>query len=235
LRDFLQSSRPQKLLQQVQEKCILVLGWDGTMLRAIGQHHSENIPFLWVNFGHKGFLLNDYSWIEWEPREYESRQYPLLDVSQNSQKLWSAFNDINIYSPEGKAIAMDVDIGAWNISLWWDGVVIATPAGSTWHSKSYGWPILPHKSENLVISPKWNIWAQTPKVIDNPSPISIKNTKRKFPFALNIDGVQQFISGADEDVEIQVQKSSHIVHLLISKEHTRDWDNKVLTEQGFNS
>lgn len=235
LREFLSSNRAKKLLEQVKEKCILVLGWDGTMLRAIGEHHGENIPFLWVNFGHKGFLLNDYMWIEWEPRKYESREYPLLDVSQNKQRLWSAFNDVHIYSPEWKAISLDMDIWVWNVSLWWDGVIIATPAWSTWHSKSYHGPILPHKSENLVISPKWNIKTQTPKVIDNPSPISIKNTGRKFPFALNIDGVQQFISEQDKDVEIEIQKSSRNVHLLISSEHSRDWDNKVLAEQGFNS
>jgi hypothetical protein len=72
-------------------------------------------------------------------------------------------------------------------------------------------------------------------VIDNPSPISIKNTGRKFPFALNIDGVQQFISQQDRDVEIEIQKSSRSVHLLISSEHSQNWDNKVLAEQGFNS
>lgn len=235
LREFLQSNRARKLLQQVKQKCILVLGWDGTMLRAIGEHHHENTAFLWVNFGHKGFLLNDYMWIEWEACEYESRQYPLLDVSQNGEKIGSAFNDINLYSPEGKAISLDMDIGVWNVSLWWDGVIVASPAGSTGHSKSYGWPILPHKSENLVITPKWDISGQTPKVIDNPHPISIKNTGRKFPLALNIDGVQQSISQQDQDIHLEIQKSSNQVRVLISQKHLKDWDNKVLTEQGFNS
>ena len=235
LRNFIETGEPQKLMQQVKQKCILVLGWDGTMLRAIGEHYWENIPFLWVNFGHKGFLLNDQSWIGWENSEYESRQYPLLDVFQNTHRVWSAFNDVHIYSPEWKAISLDMDIGAWNVSLWWDGVIVATPAWSTWHSKSYGWPVLPHKSENLVISPKWNIGVQTPKVIDNPYPISIKNVGRQFPFALNIDGAQQFVSKENTDVEIEIRKSAHCVHLLISAENSQDWDNKVLREQGFNS
>jgi len=235
LRDFLSSNRATKLLEQVKEKCILVLGGDETMLRAIWAHHRENIPFLWVNFGHKGFLLNNREWIKWETCTYESRQYPLLDVIQNGQVLWNAFNDIHIYSPDWKAISLDMDIGAGNLSLWWDGVIVASPAGSTGHSKSYGWPILPHRSENIVISPKWDIWVQSPKVIDDLCPISIKNAWRKFSFALNIDGVQQYISEQDQDVTLEIQKSSHNVRLLISQDYSRDWDNKVLTEQGFSS
>lgn len=95
--------------------------------------------------------------------------------------------------------------------------------------------MLPHKSENLVITPKGNIGSQSPKVIDDPSVIRIENKERKYPLAINIDGTLCSLSQQDEDIAIEIVKSSQKVALLISKHHLTDWDNKVLEEQGFTS
>lgn len=93
--------------------------------------------------------------------------------------------------------------------------------------------MLPHKSEALVITPKGNITPASPKVIDDSFPLRIQNTCRKYPFALNIDGVQNFVSQNDEDIEIEIKKSQKKVRLLIDRTHLKDWDNKVMQEQGF--
>lgn len=223
------------LLKSIKGRVVIVLWWDGTMLRAIWKHHQENIPFLGLNFWHKWFLLNDTSWTFPEIPEFTQRKYPLLEVRKNWVEIWIAFNDVNIYSPQWKAISLDMDIGLGKISLWWDGAIIASPAGSTGHSKSYGWPILPHKSENIVISPKWNIDPQSPKVIDDQFPIHIKNSWRMYPLWINIDGILSETTQQDEEIRLEIRKSSRNIILLISEKHTINWDNKVLLEQGFNS
>lgn len=233
MRDFLQNTYMSALLESIKERCILVLGWDGTMLRAIGEHASKRLPFLWLNFGHKGFLLNDISWSYPEISQFSSRYYPLLDVQLNDENMGSAFNDIHLYSPEWKAIALDIQNGSGKLELWWDGMILATPAGSTGHSKSYGGAILPHISENIVVTPKGNIQPQTPKVLSDTSPVYIRNTGRTYPLALNIDGNQVFISEMGSELSLEIKKSAETVRLLIVTKHLQDWDNKVMQEQGF--
>ena len=58
LNDFLNSDLLKELINNFKEKIIVVLGWDGTMLRAIKENYDKNMPFLWINFWHKWFLLN---------------------------------------------------------------------------------------------------------------------------------------------------------------------------------
>ena len=95
--------------------------------------------------------------------------------------------------------------------------------------------MLPHKSEALVITPKGNITPASPKVIDDSFPLRIQNTGRKYPVALNIDGVQNFVSQSEQDIEIEIKKSQKQVRPLIERTHLKDWDNKVMQEQGFSS
>ena len=70
---------------EVTEKpnCILVLGGDGTMLRAIRKYGNLRVPFLGLNAGHLGFLLNNAETIlqnPFPPKELLLRQLPLLYV-----------------------------------------------------------------------------------------------------------------------------------------------------------
>lgn len=233
LREFIDSTYIPALLESIQKQCILVLGWDGTMLKAIGKHGNEKVPFLGINFGHKGFLLNHPRWIFPEIPRFETRKYPLLELRNNGKIIGEAFNDIHLYSPEWKVISLNISNGFWKLNLRWDGMILSTPAGSTGHSHSHGWPILPHKSQNLVITPKGNMDPQSPKALDDEYIIQIRNTWRQYPLAINLDGEQKYISQPDEQIELEVQKSQKTVSLLIAKNHLQDWDNKVMQEQGF--
>ena len=108
LREFVENSYIHALLESVQKQCILVLGGDGTMLRAIAEHAEKDLPFLGVNFGHKGFLLNSPKWIFPEIGNFQERHYPLLEVRKNTELLSTAFNDIHLYSSEGKALELEI-------------------------------------------------------------------------------------------------------------------------------
>jgi len=121
----------------------------------------------------------------------------------------------------------------WELTLSWDGALVATPAGSTGHSKSYFWPVIPHASSSLIITPKGNSSPEAPKIITDTSTINISNSGRKFPLAVNIDGVQRFVSQYDEKVDLEITKLSDTVTLLIESNHTSDWDAKVMQQQWF--
>jgi len=234
LSNFIESQDIIHLVESIPEDVILVLWWDGTMLNAIGHHHNDGRSFLGLNFGHKWFLLNHREWVT-RDSGFITRKYPLLEVSQNGEQKWVWFNDVNVYSPHGKVLELDIsrkDIG--KIQLKWDGVLVSTPAWSTWHSRSYGSPSLPHNSNNIIITPKGNIKDEKAKIVDaNGTPLIISNTWRKFAVTVNIDGNESFWSGCQEDISVEIRKIPDKVKLLISQDHEQDWDNKVMQEQGF--
>jgi len=231
---FLKSQDIHHLIEKIGQDIIIVLGWDGSMLNTIWKYHDDGRAFLGLNFWHKWFLLNNREWFD-KDASFIVRKYPLLEVSQNGEKKWVWFNDINIFNPDGKAIQLDISrTDIWKINLRWDGVLIATPAWSTWHSKSYRWPIIPHNSDQVIITPKWDIEGAHPQIIDgNGKPLIIKNTGRKFEVKVNIDGNLGVLSKYDEDMCIEIRRIPDKVKLLIAEEHKQDWDNKVTREQGF--
>lgn len=53
IRAFIESLEIMRIIETVRENFVMVLGGDGTMLRAIHAHHSDNLPFVGVNFGTK--------------------------------------------------------------------------------------------------------------------------------------------------------------------------------------
>lgn len=233
LQAYLKRENLDRVLASTQKEVILVLWWDGTMLRAIRENHDRRKAFLWINFWTKGFLLNDASWIT-EENHFIERSYPLLWVSQNKKRIGVGFNDIHLYSPEWKFIELDILLDdRWELNLSWDWAIIATPAGSTGHSKSYFWPVIPHVISSLIVTPKGNTTPEAAKLISDTTAITIHSGWRRFPLAVNIDWVQVSISKHDEPVELEVRKLQESITLLIEWNHTQDWDEKVMQQQWF--
>lgn len=232
LRDFLKSLEFKRLKSSINEQIVIALGWDGTMLWAIGKHHEKDIPFLWINFWTKGFLLNDKKWIS-EDNSFSPRNYPLMEARNKWEKLWVFFNDLNIYSPEKKMISLALSSNCWKLDLNWDWVMISTPAGSTGHNKSYYGPILPHNSEHIIIHPQWNISPQSPKTINSDTHIAIQNTWRMMWLWVNLDGQQRHLTQNGWNIDVEISKLARSIRLLISENHLKYWDDKVMQEQGF--
>ncbi len=232
LLNFLQKKNLENFLENIQQKVVLVLGGDWTMLRAVKENYDKSLPFLWINFGSKWFLLNDKEYLQKE-NNYTSRQYPLLEIIENDELIWTALNDVNIYSPNWKVV--DIDIALENnqeTNIKWDWVIISTPAGSTGHNKSYAWPMLPHTSTHLIVTPKWSLTPQSSKVIDWSKILTIENSGRKNSVWINADGNQILVW---TNVSLEIKKSKKEVEFLILENYLEQWDNKVLWEQGFTS
>lgn len=152
-------------------ECIVVLGGDGTMLKAIREHWHRRIPFLGIHTGHKGYLMNHVSL---GPRDIESlwknlvvRQSPLLYVEAEAihgerlQRL--AFNDAWVERKGGQAawIKVSVNHHVRIKKLIADGVLVATAAGSSAYARAMGgvplyvdWPGLVLIGSN-VSDPNW--------------------------------------------------------------------------------
>ncbi len=152
-------------------ECILVVGGDGALLRAARNMAERNmaernIPLIGINTGHVGYLceLEEETAIQGIRRLLDGEDYVverrmLLSGRSISQAGISeerlALNDIVIYRC-GALQVMDLVIsvnGEYLNTYSADGIIVATPTGSTAYSMSAGGPIVDPKAELLVVTP----------------------------------------------------------------------------------
>lgn len=144
---------------------MLSLGGDGTMLSAVSIIKDTGIPIAGINFGRLGFLANIQ---KTEIKEslnkildgtYTIEQRVLLSVEAPGRDLFNkenfALNDITVFRFDSSAmITVNAVINGELLNSYWaDGLIIATPTGSTAYSLSCGGPILMPGSGNFVITP----------------------------------------------------------------------------------
>lgn len=203
------------------------------MLEAIALNYQRKQPFLGINLGNKGFLLNDLSVLTGEAH-FEKRKYPLLEC-KCAWKKKVALNEFDIKAGEGKMLDLNISLGEWHdIHVLWDGLIISTPTGSTWYNSSLWWPILPYGLNTYVLTPKapWKPKGLAPIILKDTVKLTLETMGRNSPLEIYADG-REFIKTQEKNIEISIKKSTHQVTLLISKKHLSYWDNKVLEEQGF--
>lgn len=142
----------------------LVIGGDGTILRATYDAAPLGIPILGINMGRLGFLS------ELEPDEIhllenvlsgdysiEPRMMLAASVEREGQTLFQAhaLNDVCINrAPDRKILSLDILSDRQSIARFRaDGVIISTPTGSTAYSMSAGGPIIEPTLQNMTITP----------------------------------------------------------------------------------
>ena len=141
------------------ELCV-VLGGDGTILRALRSYAGTDVPVFAVNFGEIGFLatlepdeLGDDGFERAFRREFEVLALPALSVEAGGE-IHVAINDVSIHRRTGHrvanlAYALDgEEVGRVRC----DGLVVSTPAGSTGYNLANGGPILAWGVEGFVVS-----------------------------------------------------------------------------------
>jgi NAD+ kinase len=137
----------------------IVLGGDGTILRALRRYAGTTVPVFAVNFGDIGFLATI------EPEElsegvrrafegdFELLKLPaiVLDVATGPER---AINDIAIHRRAGARVAEIAYVldGEELGSVRCDGLVVATPAGSTGYNLANGGPVMAWGVEGFVVS-----------------------------------------------------------------------------------
>jgi NAD+ kinase len=138
---------------------VFVLGGDGTILTALRRHAGTGIPVFAVNFGQVGFLATV------EPQELEEAfalayrgEFDLLRLPaialEAPDGIQAAINDVSIHRKVGQRVAMlAYAMGGEEVgSVRCDGLVVATPAGSTGYNLANGGPVLAWGVAGYVIS-----------------------------------------------------------------------------------
>ena len=144
---------------------MLSLGGDGTMLSAVSIVRDSNIPIAGINFGRLGFLANiQKSEIQQALEQifagkYHIQKRALLTVEAEGRTLFGgenfALNDITVFRFDSSSmITINANLNGELLNSYWsDGLIIATPTGSTAYSLSCGGPIIMPGSGNFVITP----------------------------------------------------------------------------------
>ncbi len=143
----------------------LVIGGDGTILRAAEITHVSGTPVLGVNLGHVGFLAEaEYDDVESTIDAIVHKRYTAEDrttievsVQRDGEVVWSSFalNEASVEkAARQRMLEVVVEIDGRPLSRWGcDGVVCATPTGSTAYNFSAGGPIVWPGVEALMVVP----------------------------------------------------------------------------------
>ncbi|NQT77276.1 MAG: NAD kinase [Bacteroidetes bacterium] len=189
---------------------VFSIGGDGTLLDTVSLVRDSGIPVLGINLGRLGFL-SSISRDEIIPAvelvmkgEYTLEQRTLLRLKTKKNLFGDfsyALNDLTVTRKDSTAlivIHVYVD-GVFLNSYWADGLIVATPTGSTAYSLSSGGPIVAPGSENFVITPiaPHNLTIR-PIVISDKSEIRIKVDGRDKNFLVSLDSKTDIIEAGDE-------------------------------------
>ena len=201
---------------------IIAVGGDGTFLRAASIVCKLNLPILGINLGGLGFLTDirkeeiDKIFAEIKSRDYTIQERFFLKADLNDGEN-IALNDIVFSSTDIRVIDLDIYVNEGFVTrLSGDGLIIATPTGSTAYSLSSGGPIVKPGTEAIIITPICpHSFTFRPIVIDDRSRLLIKAKEK---CRLIFDG--QRLAALDSGQEVSVEKNSNTLKVLKFK----DWD-----------
>jgi NAD+ kinase len=205
--------------------CVLVLGGDGTFLSAVRWIGDRSIPVLGVKFGEVGFLAEITedrlipliaSILQGEFTT-QPRMRLLVTVLRNQRRraVETVLNDVVINKGALARLAnIETSIDDHYLTIYRaDGLIIATPTGSTAYSLAAGGPVVHPAVPAIVMTPICPFTlTNRPLIIPNSSTISIRLEKSAADIMLTCDG-QQGIEITAEDTII-IRKSPHPIHMI---------------------
>ncbi len=190
---------------------LIVIGGDGTILRAIRETDDFSIPILSVNRGTVGFLAETsleeadtlLPFLLSGKGQIEERSLLKVIVERGKKKLWSGYVLNEAVIAQG-AIARLIDIRVLVnkeelATFHADGVIVATPTGSTAYSLSAGGPIVHPRLQSVIVTPiNPHSFTQKPIVLPCDTPVRMEVIARKNKFkdtqvSLTLDG-QTYLS-----------------------------------------
>ena len=204
------------------------VGGDGTLLESVTYAAKQEIPILGINTGRLGFLAT-VSREETEKAigmmcagKMKTDKRTLLNLSSDV-KLFNGFsyalNDFTIMKKDSSSmITVHVFVNGELLNSYWaDGIVVATPTGSTGYSLSCGGPLMVPGTDSLIITPvsPHNLTAR-PIVISDKSEITFKIEGRSKKFLVSLDSRFETI---DDSVKLKIKRAPFKVKLLQFQGH----------------
>ena len=201
---------------------LLSIGGDGTFIDAANLVGDTGMPILGINTGRIGFLTNvnrsNYkeAFEFLQNSDYQIEKRSLLQItSDNGATLPAAFalNDISIH-PHGDSInAVHVVANGERLNTYWgDGLIVATPTGSTAYSLSCGGPILVPSANVMVLTPiASHSLTVRPIVLPTDNELKIRVESRSHHFILSVDSHRLTM---DDTVTLTVSRAPYTIQTI---------------------
>ena len=213
-----------------QLEVVVVLGGDGTMLRAAEVAQERDIPLLGVNLGHVGFLSEvERSKISEVIEALVNKTYvidPRITLGYTVERAGSvvangwALNEVTVEREKATMVELFLEIDSRPISRWGcDGLICSTPTGSTAYAFSAGGPILWPEVDALVVLPiSAHALFSRPLVISPTSKIAVViESSEAF---LSADALRKFALQKGDKVVVtrnpRIIKLAHLKNTLFS-------------------
>jgi NAD+ kinase len=202
---------------------VFSLGGDGTFLESLLAVGKSEVPILGINMGRLGFLASI-------AKEYIKESLYLLDKGNytiEKRSLLSLESNIDLF--DGKPYALNECAilrkdtssmimikcyinGQYLNTYWADGLMVATPTGSTGYSLSCGGPLMMPDARDFVITPvsPHNLNVR-PLIVADDSELTFKIETRNRTFLISLDSRSETI---ENDVEIKIRKAQFVAKLI---------------------
>jgi NAD+ kinase len=198
------------------------LGGDGTVLAALRTYAGTDVPVFGVNFGEIGFLT---SVERHEARigfarafrgEFEVLPLPAIRLS-GAVGEWLAINDVSMHRQQGNRVAdLSYAVGSDEVGrVRCDGIVVATPAGSTGYNLANGGPVMAWGVAGIVVSfiAPHSLTARA-LVVAPSDVLTIQNRSREESVDVTIDGRPVCVLDPGEAVEARfVDGQGHLAQV----------------------
>lgn len=207
---------------------MFTIGGDGTILRAVTYIRNLDIPIMGINTGRLGFLATiQKDQIEEAinlmlKKEYTLQERSLLQIktspaTEDFSELNFALNEVTIARRNTTSmIGIKTSLNTEYLTNYWaDGLIIATPTGSTGYSLSCDGPVILPDSKSFVITPiaPHNLNAR-PMVIPDDTNILLEVSAREKDFLISLDSR---ITTVPLGTEIKIQKAPFTIKSILPK------------------
>ncbi len=199
------------------------LGGDGTMLDTVTLIRDSNIPVLGINFGRLGFLASinkddiEAAIESLIQKNYTLDKRSLLNIESAFNPFGTdnfALNDITFHKRDTSAmIIIHAYLNNEFLNSYWaDGLIVATPTGSTAYSLSCGGPIVFPNSGNIVVTPiaPHNLNVR-PIVLSDHNELSFEIEGRSSKYRLSCDSRTEVV---DTSVKTVIRKADFQINLV---------------------
>ncbi len=213
---------------RTQAEAVIAVGGDGTMLRAVRTIDGNDLPVIGLNIGGLGFLTSvAEDEIERMIDSLAADNFSVIDVAvveaavlRDGRELarYRGLNETVVTSaPSSRVVTLDVTIDDDPLTSYvCDGVIVATPCGSTGHSLSAGGPILSPRTPAFVICVICpHTLTSRPLIVPDQSRIDIRIAQSATPeITVSVDGqVGQSARPGDVISVSRGKQSAHLIHL----------------------
>jgi NAD+ kinase len=207
-------------LRARQADLVLAVGGDGTLLQAAHRFRGSNVPILGINIGYLGFITSVHGdRVRQEMRRVLNAKFVIsrrmaLDLEvrrgRRTQKGWALNDALITRGGNPRLIGITANIGKRRLTSYrCDGLVVATPTGSTAYSLAAGGPIISPECAVLTVTP---ICPQSltnrSVVVNSTEPIELRLDATSGPAEVQVDGMKLAMVTPASTISVSTSRDS---------------------------